>query len=60
MPTYKIKWEIDIDADSPEAAVKTVDKWLSEPNDGWIFEVILPDGSMRHIDTAELGSKDED
>ena len=37
--TYRVKWEIDVDAPSHEAAAKRAQEWMDEGTSKWTFLV---------------------
>ena len=51
MATYKITWEIDIEADNPLEAAKFAENWLQDPNNNWQYYV-------QNDDTKEIFSVD--
>ena len=53
--TYRVVFEIEVDAQDPLAAAKEVQDWLQNPNDNWQFYVQEDDDS--NINSVDL---DED
>jgi len=52
MPSYRVTWEIDIDADSPlEAAKQAITILRDEDSTATIFTVVA-DGSTTFVDTG--------
>jgi len=57
---YRIKWELDVDADSPEKAARQAQKWMDKGDTGWVFEVTKMDkdgnpvGEKVEIDMGEI------
>jgi len=43
MANYKVVFEIEVDAESPLEAAKTVQDWLQDPSDNWQFYVMNED-----------------
>ena len=39
MATFKVVFEIDVDAETPLEAAKIVEDWLHNPNDHWQYYV---------------------
>lgn len=39
MNTYKIQWDIEIDADNPLEAAKIAQEWMEEATNKWLFHV---------------------
>lgn len=54
MPDYRVKWEIDIDAKTPEEAAKmALDIQRDENSIATCFEVYTETGEMKFIDLSE-------
>jgi len=53
--TYKVAFEIEVDAEDPLAAAKKVQEWLQNPNDNWQFYV--QEENKKEINSVDL---DED
>lgn len=57
---YFIVWEINIDAESPEAAARQALAIQRDPDSiATVFSVIGEDGEPHHIDLAELDQSAE-
>jgi len=54
--TYKVAFEIEVDATDPLAAAKTVQEWLQNPNDNWQYYVQENDDS--EINSVDLDEDD--
>lgn len=53
MRSYKVIWEIELDADSPEEAAREAFKLVKDP-DSWatVFTVIDPGGHEKEVDLS--------
>ena len=56
MATYKIAWEIELEAESPLEAAKEAQKWLRK--DDWMFYV--QNSETNEIVSVDLQELDED
>lgn len=55
MKPYVVSWTIEIDADSPEQAVREARKVMLDPQSlATVFHVVDEDGNTRQIDAALL------
>ena len=61
MQTYRVSWEIDIDADSPEeAARKAREIQLRPDSHATVFDLTDESGESARIDLLELDEADAD
>ena len=62
MPEYKVKWEIDIDADNHEKAARLALTWIKSPTSQChVFNVKREDQrNYVEIDLDERGSEGDD
>ena len=61
MANFKVKWELDVDADTAEEAARMADRWLSEGSpEGWVFTVVSSDGSKEDFDSASWGIEEHE
>lgn len=55
MSTYRILWEVDIEADTPEEAARKAQEWMDEGDTGWVYDVKdMKTGETVSIDMAEV------
>jgi len=58
--TYRVTWELDLDATSPEKAARKAQAWMDEGDTGWVFDIQKVDkdgkpvGEIHQIDMGEL------
>lgn len=51
---YKVQWVIELDADSPEHAVRLAEEWMRDDG-GFVYQVTnTKTGESVEIDTAEV------
>lgn len=60
MALYKVVFEIQVSAESPLEAAKTVQDWIKEPGDSWAFIVQRDDENQNPIYSVDLNEYDED
>lgn len=55
MATYRVIWEIDIDADSPREAAQEADRIQRAPCRNWssVYQVVDPSGATTQVDVDE-------
>lgn len=59
MANYTVTLEIQISANSPLEATKTLAKWLKEDSDTYIYDVVNDDDANEKF-TVDLSEDDED
>ncbi len=59
MPTYKIVYEIEIEADSPLRAAKEAQDWLRDSQNNWQFYV-QEEGKDKPLYSVDLCEEDID
>ena len=58
--TYRVTWELDLDATSPEKAARKAQAWMDKGDTGWVFDIQevdkdgKPVGEIHQIDMEEL------
>lgn len=61
MPTYRVVWEIDIDADSPrEAAQRALEMQRDPESTALVFDTFVEGGAKRTVDLLLSEAEDED
>jgi len=50
MPEFRVRWEIDVEADTPRAAAEAAQKTQRDPEYEGYFTVELPDGDWMDVD----------
>lgn len=59
MSTYRVIWEIAIDAESPKDAVLEAKEWMRKENCNWSYTVEdMITGEVVAIDTEELETEE--
>ena len=54
MPSYRVLWEIDIDADSPRVAAEKAFEYMQLPGTtANAFDVFAQDGAPCHVDLSD-------
>lgn len=54
MRSYLVTWEMEFDAESPQAAAKLAREAQRDPESlATVFNVIGPTGKLTHVDLAE-------
>jgi len=59
MATFKVVFEIDIEANTPLEAAKKVQDWLQNENDNWQYYVQESDRKNAKILSVDLDENDE-
>ncbi len=59
MGSYTVTLEIQISANSPLEAAKTLAKWLKEDSDTYIYDVVNDDDTQEKF-SVDLSEDDED
>ena len=55
---YRVVFEIEVEAESPLEAAKTVEDWLQDPNDHWQYYV-QPCDKSEDVFSVDLEEEDE-
>lgn len=58
MKHYKIALEVELDAENPLEAAKTLERWCKETEDQYIY--VVQDDETDEIVTVDLTEEDED
>jgi hypothetical protein len=52
---YRVKWEIEIAAETPQAAARLAKQYQTEPTRAVVFDVTDPAGDTVTVDLEDLG-----
>lgn len=59
MPEFRVRWEVDIDADTPREAAERAHAMQQDPTSAVYFTVELPDGDWSDVDLGRLPREQE-
>jgi hypothetical protein len=57
MATFKVVWEIEVEAETPLKAAKKAEKWLRKPKMGWIY--MVQEENESDIYSVDLDEEDD-
>jgi hypothetical protein len=57
MATFKVVWEIELEASNPLEAAKTAQKWMDEADNDWQFYV--QNDETKEVSSVDLQQDDE-
>lgn len=61
MPDYRVTWEIDINADSPQEAAKQAWEHMQRPDStANVFDVVDSKGNTTRVDLLELEEESDE